>query len=65
MKNPKNLNSSLDTERSMKFVARAGLGFISGLFALWGANSLLNQNWILGIIALIVSGFLFYYAWKG
>ncbi len=48
----------------MKNVARAGLGFIAGLFMLWGTTALSNKNY-LGVFAVVIALFLFYYAWKG
>ena len=60
----KNLNTTLNNRRSMKHIGRSGLGFLAGLFALWGIIALINKNWI-GIIAVIIAIVLFYYAWKG
>ncbi len=48
----------------MKHIVRSGLGFIGGLFALWGGIAILNSNYF-GFIAVFIGIVVFYYGWKG
>jgi uncharacterized membrane protein len=66
MKKREDLNKNAGVkEDNMKHIVRAGLGFIGGLFTLWGAFAIQSNNFLVGIISIIIGIVIFFYGYKG